>query len=115
MAAVVGDAVTGEKLYGRERDLDVLWDRIRSNSILLSSPRRFGKTSLLREMQRNPRYGMKVVYMDVESVGSADEFVLKLESKIDRPYPQRVLGGLVGVGKSVEFGAYGFTVRPRET
>ena len=116
MEIVVGDVVTGENLHGRERDLDVLWDRIRSNSVLLSSPRRFGKTSLVREMQRNPRNGMKMVYMDMEGVGSADEFVLKLAGKIDRPYRQRILERLAGAGKSVEeIGVYGFTARLRES
>ena len=113
---VVGDVVTGENLHGRERDLNILWDRIRRNSVLLSSPRRFGKTSLVREMQRNPRHGLQVVYMDVEGVGSADEFVLKLAGKIDRPYRQRILERLAGAGKSVEeIGAYGFTARLRES
>ena len=108
--------MTGKNLHGRERDLDVLWDRIGSNSVLLSSPRRFGKTSLVREMQRSPRNGMKVVYMDVEGAGSADEFVLKLAGKIDRPYRQRILEQLAGAGKSVEeIGAYGFTARLRES
>lgn len=116
MEIVVGDVVTGENLHGRERDLNVLWDRIRRNSILLSSPRRFGKTSLVREMQHNPRHGLQVVYMDVEGVGSADEFVLKLAGKMDRPYRQRVLDRLAGAGKSVEeIGAYGFTARLRES
>ena len=116
MEIVVGDVVTGENLHGRERDLDVLWDRIRSNSVLLSSPRRFGKTSLVREMQRNPRNGMKMVYMDMEGAGSADEFVLKLAGKIDRPYRQRILERLAGAGKSVEeIGVYGFTARLRES
>ena len=116
MEIVVGDVVTGENLHGRERDLKVLWDRIRRNSVLLSSPRRFGKTSLVREMQRNPRHGLQVVYMDVESVGSADEFVLKLAGKIARPYRRRILEGLAGAGKSVEeIGAYGFTARLRES
>jgi len=113
---VVGDVVTGENLHGRERDLKILWDRIMSNSVLLSSPRRFGKTSLVREMQRNPRHGLQVVYMDVEGVGSADEFVLKLAGKIDHPYRRRILEGLAGAGKSVEeIGLYGFTARLRES
>lgn len=116
MEIVVGDVVTGENLHGRERDLKVLWDRIRRNSVLLSSPRRFGKTSLVREMQRNPRHGLQVVYMDVEGIGSADEFVLKLAGKIDRPYRRRILERLAGAGKSVEeIGLYGFTARLRES
>ena len=115
MDIVVGDVVTGENLHGRERELDVLWDRIRSNSILLSSPRRFGKTSLVREMQRSPRHGIEILYMDVESVGSADEFVLKLASRIDLPRRRRIIGRLTGAGKSVEkISISNFEVRLRE-
>lgn len=72
---VVGDVVTGENLYGRERDLEILWDRIQN--ILLSSPRRFGKTSLVRKMQRNPKREFEVIYVDVESA-KPDDFVFKL-------------------------------------
>ena len=102
MEIVVGDVVTGENLYGRERDLEVLWDRIRNNSILLSSPRRFGKTSLVREMQRNPKSGFEVIYVDVESAKNLDDFVLKLAGRISRPHWPRALELLTGARESIE-------------
>ena len=115
MEIVVGDVVTGENLYGRERDLEVLWDRIRNNSILLSSPRRFGKTSLVREMQRNPKRGFEVIYVDVESAQSPDDFVLKLAGRISRPHWQRALELLTGARESVEsLKVSELTVRLRE-
>lgn len=115
MDIIVGDVVTGENLYGRERDLKVLWDRIRNNSILLSSPRRFGKTSLVREMQRHPKNEFEVIYMDVESINNPEDFVLKLASKISRPYTQRLIEHIAGARESVEsLEISEFVVRLRE-
>lgn len=115
MEIVVGDVVTGENLHGRDHDLDVLWDRIRSNSILLSSPRRFGKTSLVRHMQRCPHHQYEVVYMDVEGVENPEDFVFKLAGKTSRPYRQQIIERLTGVCESVEeLEMYNFKVRLRE-
>ena len=99
---VLGPPVTGENLYGRDGELDTLWDRIRNNSILLLSPRRFGKTSLVREMERNPRDGFAVVYMDVEGAGSPGDLVEGLAGKIEQSYPRRILKALMGVRESIE-------------
>lgn len=116
MDVVVGDVVTGENLYGRERELATLWNRIQNNSILLSSPRRFGKTSLVREMQRDPKHGFSVIYMDVESTNNPDDFVLKLAGKMSRPYRKRILEQLTGARESIEsLSVSEFSVRLRES
>ena len=91
MEIVVGAPVTGENLHGREDELDELWSRIKINSILLSSPRRFGKTSLVKEMKRAPRDGFEVVYLDVESVNSVQEFVSRLAGALPKPAQQTLL------------------------
>lgn len=88
---VVGAPVTGENLHGREEELDELWSRIKINSILLSSPRRFGKTSLVKEMERAPRDGFEVVYLDVESVDSVQEFVSRLAEALPKPAQRTLL------------------------
>ena len=116
MDIVIGDAVTGKNMYGREQNLKVLWERIGNNSILLSSPRRFGKTSLVREMQRKPKYGFQVIYVDVEGVKNTDEFVLKMACKINRSRRQTVLKLLGGIRESTEEIGFGnFQIRLRES
>ena len=91
MEIVVGAPVTGENLHGRERELDVLWPRTKNNSILLSSPRRFGKTSLVKEMERDPRDGFEIVYMEVEGVNSLDDFVVELACALPKPARRALL------------------------
>ena len=91
MEIVVGAPVTGENLHGREGELDELWSRIRNNSILLASPRRFGKTSLVKEMERAPRDGFEVVYLEVEGINRVQDFVSSLAEALSKPAQQTLL------------------------
>ena len=103
MEIVVGSPVTGENLYGREGELERLWSRIPNNSILLSSPRRFGKTSLVREMQRAPRDGFEVVYVDVEGIKSPQELIAYLADTLTEPVRRTVFQRLVeGIKQNVD-------------
>ena len=81
MDMIVGDVVTGDNLFGRKEKIKELWDRIDANSILLSSPRRFGKTSLVHEMKLCPKDGWNVIYTDVEGIETPEDFVLNLIEK----------------------------------
>lgn len=100
MDIVVGSPATGENFYGREREMDVLWSRIRNNSILLSSPRRFGKTSLVKQMQRAPRDGFEVVYVDAEGVKSTQRLVALIAESLSEPIQHTALRRLVDSIKS---------------
>ena len=115
MEIVVGTPVTGEDLYGRELELDRLWDRIRNNSILLSSPRRFGKASLVKEMKRAPRGGFEVVYLDVEGIDSVEDFVtelgLGLPEKPRQNWVQRILKGIIESFEEIEWADTRFKLR----
>jgi hypothetical protein len=53
-------------LIGRDADLDAIWDLVRSRSVLLTGPRRVGKTELLRDMVDRPRSGWRAVRVDLE-------------------------------------------------
>ncbi len=73
---VTGPPVVGDDLYGREQEVEQLWSALaRGESLLMLAPRRVGKTSLMQELQRNPRTNWDVVYIDVEDArGAADLF-----------------------------------------
>jgi len=48
MKTVVGQVATGDKFFDRPGDIRNLWQKIKNGSnILLSAPRRTGKTSIL--------------------------------------------------------------------
>ena len=74
MRNIIGQAVTGDDLYGREYELAQLWERFdQDEHLLMLAPRRVGKTSLMLELRRAPRESWDVLYVDVEGgEGPAD-------------------------------------------
>ena len=75
----VGQAVRGKDFWKRVIELDSIWNAIESGShILLVAPRRVGKTSIMFNLQDEPKDGYIVVYIDTESADSENEFWQKL-------------------------------------
>ena len=76
----VGPPVTGKDFFGRERFVDLVWEKLLHGNILLAAPRRFGKTSVMYRLMDEPRFESKIVHADLESVTeAADMIVLLLE------------------------------------
>lgn len=68
MESVAEAPVVGEDLFGRERELAHIWRMLeRGAHVLMTAPRRAGKTSLMRELERDPCDGWIVAYADVEA------------------------------------------------
>ena len=85
-----GPPVEKEDFYGRERELEYAWLHLQKNSLLLSAPRRVGKSSFSKKMlQLAEESGWKVLYIDLQGIGSEEQFVklfinkLKSEKKWD--------------------------------
>ncbi len=79
MQNCVGQAVRGNNFWKRENELAAIWSAIETGShILLAAPRRVGKTSIMFHLQDNPLEGYAVVYLDIESADSENEFWRKL-------------------------------------
>ena len=75
----VGQAVRGKDFWKRVNELASIWNAIESGShILLVAPRRVGKTSIMFNLQDEPKEGYIVVYIDTESADSENEFWQKL-------------------------------------
>jgi hypothetical protein len=75
----VGQAVRGDDFWKRVNELSSIWSAIESGShILLVAPRRVGKTSIMFNLQDEPKDGYIVVYIDTESADSENEFWQKL-------------------------------------
>ncbi len=76
---IVGPPVEGDDFYGRERDLLRLWNETQGQSVVLTAPRRVGKTSLLRRFVHHVRAnGGRAVYVDVQGAASELGFVERL-------------------------------------
>ncbi len=68
MKNCVGQAVRGDNFWNRENELEDIWEKISTGSnILLSAPRRVGKTSIMFHLQDNPKEnffsGMTIEYV----------------------------------------------------
>ena len=67
MRNIIGQAVIGDDLHGRDYELDRLWEHLgQGEHIQMLAPRRVGKTSLMLELRRAPRANWDVIYVDVE-------------------------------------------------
>ncbi|MBV6342003.1 hypothetical protein [Candidatus Magnetobacterium casense] len=82
MENIVGPAVYGGNyLESRKYLVDNLRKRLCRASVLIDAPRRFGKTSVIKEFQRQEqekeRDAFNVLFFDLEGLASVDEFCNK--------------------------------------
>lgn len=122
MESRTGGWVSGDDFFGRETDLRILGTKVRErNHVLLSGPRRTGKTSVAQELGRRlAEEGWAFLYLDVERTGTPEEFVLELALRVRaaRPFAKRHILGLgrwIGgqAAKIQKVGAAGASVEVR--
>jgi hypothetical protein len=65
-----GDAV------GRDQLVELLWDTIEKQSVIIAAERRIGKTTVLGLIESKPREGWTPVYQDLEKCKTALEFAM---------------------------------------
>lgn len=65
---VTGAPVHGPAFFGREKEIDAAWQGLAHGHVLLSAPRRHGKTSLMYQLKDRPRPGWQVVFANVEYI-----------------------------------------------
>lgn len=72
-----GEEVTGEYFCNRKQEIGQFVKYAQnSNKVLLYSPRRWGKTSLIKEVvSRLPQKSCPVIYADLYAVSNEDEFI----------------------------------------
>jgi hypothetical protein len=76
---VTGAMAVGSAFYDREAAIGEIWGSLQNKkNILLRAPRRFGKTSLLNHIAKNPLKGWQVCFVDLEGGDSAERFVEKI-------------------------------------
>jgi len=79
MGIVVGQAVRKTDFWNRANELENIWDAINSGShILISAPRRVGKTSIMYKILDEPKANYIPIYIDTESADSQNDFWQKL-------------------------------------
>jgi uncharacterized protein len=79
MAIVTGPPVTGANFHNRVVEQTLFWRTIPGNHIILSDPRRIGKSSFLRRLVDNaPNHGFIANYIDVSKEPTIEAFFDRL-------------------------------------
>ena len=81
-----GAVVTGSDFCDREDIIQKMWRCIKKGqNLLISGPRRFGKTSIMREVGDQARkHELKPIMIDLESVFTPEGFIAKMWVAIER-------------------------------
>ena len=81
----IGPPVTGDDFYGRQKELSIaLNDLSTRHSLLLSAPRRVGKSSLaMKIIEEEKAAGWKCVYIDLEGISTQNKFLSVLIDSLD--------------------------------
>ncbi|AKB38978.1 putative ATPase (AAA+ superfamily) [Methanosarcina siciliae C2J] len=75
----VGSPAIGEDFVDREQEIKQILTALKKDNILLAAPRRFGKTSIMRKLERELfGDGSVVIFLDVESVNSPQRFLSEI-------------------------------------
>ena len=73
---ITGPMATGSNFYDRVEELKEIWENLKmGENLLLRAPRRFGKSSLLNHISKNPLPGWRICYVDLEGGKSSEDFV----------------------------------------
>lgn len=77
--SVVGGPAVGKGFFDREKEVGDILRLLERDNIALISPRRYGKTSVMREVERrlNER-GYLCLFLDIMYVDAPEEFVIEL-------------------------------------
>ncbi len=90
MAIRLGNKAEGADFFDRVTEQEDFWRYLEGNHIVLSGPRRLGKTSLLQRLADEAEdHGLMARLVDVEGIDSAQAFVGALE----RAFPDESIGG----------------------
>lgn len=82
----VGNYVTGEKFWNREKDIDLFTELLDEGAhILMAAPRRIGKTSLMREVANRISDRYYCLHVDLQKAESPADAITEL-SKATHPH-----------------------------
>ena len=78
MELVNGGVPRGEDYFGRDDLIATLWKHLKKDNVVLLAPLRYGKTGAMYYLLDFPQPGFRPVYLDLEPIQSAAEFVIEL-------------------------------------
>ena len=84
MKANPGGQIDTKSVIGRGRLIQLLWETVELQSLVITAERRIGKTTVMKKMEREPIAGWLPVYQDLESCHTAAEFGMAVYREIHR-------------------------------
>ncbi len=79
---VIGGPPRGGDYFGQDRLIDKIWSHLKKDNVLLTAPRRFGKTGAMYRLLDEPRDNFIPLYINVEYLSSADGFIIELLARL---------------------------------
>lgn len=117
-----GTPVDSSDLMFRDAFLAELWETLRTRHVLLTAPRRTGKTSVMDHLRDFPQHGFTVIYQNVQDLTHPADFFQALLDTLHDQHPadvQRLASGwqllTKALGKVAEVDVAGFKVVLRES
>ncbi len=111
-----GSPVTGDDFFGRKTEVERFWKAIDGGqNLLLVSPRRVGKTSLMRHVESNPRNGWFPVFANLEGKTSAAGVITEIISRLENRggLGVKIASGFLKALGSVEVAGFGVSATIR--
>ncbi|MCB1781642.1 MAG: ATP-binding protein [Candidatus Competibacteraceae bacterium] len=117
-----GAPVDSADLRFRDAFLAELWETLRTRHVLLTAPRRTGKTSVMDHLRDFPKHGFTVIYQNVQDLTHPADFFQAILDTLHDQHPEIVKHLAQGwklltdtLNKVTEFGIAGFKIRLRDT
>jgi len=102
-----GIPVEGDDFYGREKELDYAWKThiLNGNSLILSAPRKAGKSSFSKKMlELAEDKGWKTLYLDLQGISTESDFVRYFKEELkSKKWWNKVGKAIVNIYESITF------------
>jgi len=82
-----GGALEPAQVVGRDEFIASLWRSLETRSVLLTSERRMGKTSVMRKMEAEAPSGICPVRTSLQGINTPEEFARRLIADVERAAP----------------------------
>jgi uncharacterized protein len=103
MKLSIGKTATGDNFFLRNDIIDEIYEALEEGqNLLLSAPRRVGKTSIIHYIKDNPNDDYYCVYVDTEDVSDSQTFFkVLLKAIFDIETKNRFLKTIEKAGKKI--------------
>jgi hypothetical protein len=89
MKANPGGQIDIKAVVGRDQLIQIVWETVEQQSLVITAERRIGKTSVIKKMSGEPATGWVPVFQDLERCHSAAEFAMAVYKEVHQFLSQK--------------------------